>query len=74
MTQETDGSYFRPKHLKQTILSYSQFIENGQAKLEQHYQVLFLYILLLPLYTIVSFTDFSIYIGSCLKFCMQWGM
>ena len=37
MTQETNGSYFGPKHLKQTILSYSQFIENDQAKLGQHY-------------------------------------
>ena len=37
MTQEANGSYFGPKHLKQTILSYSQFIENGQAKLGQHY-------------------------------------
>ena len=30
-------SYFGPKHLKQTILIYSQFIENGQAKLGQYY-------------------------------------
>ena len=37
MTQEADGLYFSPKHLKQTILSYSWFIENGQAKLGQHY-------------------------------------
>ena len=37
MTQEADGSYFGPKHLKQTTLHYSQFIENGQAKLGQHY-------------------------------------
>ena len=37
MSQETDGSYFRHKHLKQIVLSYSQFIANGQAKLGQHY-------------------------------------
>ena len=37
MTQEANGSYLVPKHLKQAILSYSQFIENGQAKLGQHY-------------------------------------
>ena len=36
MTQEADGLYFGPKHLKQTTLHYSQFIENGQAKLGQH--------------------------------------
>ena len=42
MTQEADGLYWGPKHLKQTILSYSQFIENGQAKLGQHYYILFL--------------------------------
>ena len=33
MTQEANGLYFGPKHLKQTTLHYSQFIENGQAKL-----------------------------------------
>ena len=37
MTQEADGLYFGLKHLKQTTLHYSQFIENGQAKLGQHY-------------------------------------
>ena len=36
MTQEADELYFGPKHLKQTTLHYSQFIENGQAKLGQH--------------------------------------
>ena len=36
MTQEADGLYFGPKYLKQIILSHSQFIENGQAKLGQH--------------------------------------
>ena len=40
MTQEADGLYFGPKHLKQTTPHYSQFIENGQAKLGQHYLVL----------------------------------
>ena len=40
MTQEADGLYFGSKHLKQTTLRYSQFIENGQAKLGQHYQIL----------------------------------
>ena len=38
MTQEADGSYFGPKHLKQTTLHYSQFIANEQAKLGQHYE------------------------------------
>ena len=42
MTQEADGLYCGPKHLKQTILHYSQFIENGQAKLGQHYLVSYL--------------------------------
>lgn len=37
MTQEADGSYFGCKHLEQTILIYLHFIENGQAKLRQHY-------------------------------------
>ena len=37
MTQEANGSYLGPKHLKQKILCYSQFIEKGQAKLGQHY-------------------------------------
>ena len=37
MTQEADESYFGPKHLKQTTLHHFQFIENGQAKLGQHY-------------------------------------
>ena len=37
MTQEANGLYLGPKHLKHTILIYSQFIENGQAKLGQHY-------------------------------------
>ena len=37
MTQEADGLCFGPKHLKQTTLHYSQFIENGQVKLGQHY-------------------------------------
>ena len=41
MTQEADGSYFGPKHLKQTTLHYSQFIENSQAKLGQHYLALY---------------------------------
>ena len=31
------GSYFEPKNLEQTTLSYIHFIENAQAKLRQHY-------------------------------------
>ena len=36
--QEAKWTYFGPKHLKQTILTYLHFIENGPAKLGQHYE------------------------------------
>ena len=32
MTPKAEGSYFEPKHLEQTTLSYIHFIENAQAK------------------------------------------
>ena len=37
MTLKAKGSYFEPKHLEQTTLSYVHFIENAQAKPWQHY-------------------------------------
>ena len=39
MTPQAEGSYFRPKHLEQTIWSYLHIIETGQAKPRQHYIV-----------------------------------
>ena len=36
VTPKAKGSYFGPKHLEQTNLSYVHFIENAQAKPSQH--------------------------------------
>ena len=40
MTLKAKGSYLGPKHLEQITLSYTRFIENGQAKPRQHYKLL----------------------------------
>ena len=37
MAPQAEGSYFRPKHLQQTISSYFHIIETGSAKPRQHY-------------------------------------
>ena len=39
MTPKAEGSYFEPKHLEQTTLSYIHFTENAQAKPRQHYSM-----------------------------------
>ena len=37
MTPKAKGSYFGPKHLEQTTLGHTHFIENAHAKPRQHY-------------------------------------
>ena len=41
MTPKAKGSYFGPKHLEQTTLGHTHFIENAHAKPRQHYKSIY---------------------------------